>query len=42
MNGNRPSTREAVIIVPIVDEHLILIRGYAVGTESYDGLLEKD
>ncbi len=32
----RPSTREAVMIVPIVDEHLILIREYAVGTESYE------
>ena len=26
----RPSTREAVMIVPIVDDHLILIREYAV------------
>lgn len=24
------------MIVPIVDEHLILIREYAVGTESYE------
>lgn len=32
----RPSTREAVMIVPIVDDHLILIREYAVGTESYE------
>ena len=32
----RPSSREAVMIVPIVDEHLILIREYAVGTESYE------
>lgn len=32
----RPSTREAVMIVPIVDEHLILIYEYAVGTESYE------
>ena len=31
----RPSTREAVMIVPIVDDHMILIREYAVGTESY-------
>jgi len=32
----RPSTREAVMIVPIIDDHLILIREYAVGTESYE------
>ncbi|HDT2077391.1 MULTISPECIES: ADP compounds hydrolase NudE [Enterobacter] len=32
----RPSAREAVMIVPIVDDHLILIREYAVGTESYE------
>ena len=32
----RPSTHEAVMIVPIIDEHLILIREYAVGTESYE------
>ena len=32
----RPSAREAVMIVPIVDNHLILIREYAVGTESYE------
>ncbi|BDH44278.1 ADP compounds hydrolase NudE [Salmonella enterica subsp. enterica serovar Choleraesuis] len=32
----RPSNREAVMIVPIVDDHLILIREYAVGTESYE------
>ena len=32
----RPSSREAVMIVPIVDDHLILIREYAVGTESYE------
>jgi 8-oxo-dGTP pyrophosphatase MutT (NUDIX family) len=30
------SAREAVMIVPIVDDHLILIREYAVGTESYE------
>jgi ADP-ribose diphosphatase len=24
------------MIVPIVDDHLILIREYAVGTESYE------
>ncbi|MEA1063102.1 ADP compounds hydrolase NudE [Erwinia sp. HR93] len=32
----RPSGREAVMIVPIVDDHLILIREYTVGTESYE------
>lgn len=32
----KPSTHEAVLIVPIVDDHLILIREYAVGTESYE------
>ena len=32
----RPTNREAVMIVPIVDDHLILIREYAVGTESYE------
>lgn len=32
----RPSTREAVMIVPIVDDHLILIREYAVGIEAYE------
>jgi NUDIX domain. len=32
----RPSSREAVMIVPIVDDHVILIREYAVGTESYE------
>ncbi|MDV5354054.1 ADP compounds hydrolase NudE [Enterobacter asburiae] len=32
----RPSNREAVMIVPIIDDHLILIREYAVGTESYE------
>ncbi|ELW9440813.1 ADP compounds hydrolase NudE [Pluralibacter gergoviae] len=32
----RPSNREAVMIVPVVDDHLILIREYAVGTESYE------
>ena len=38
----RPSSREAVMIVPIVDEHLILIREYAVGTESLRaGLLQR-
>ena len=28
----RPTNREAVMIVPIVDDHLILIREYAVGS----------
>lgn len=32
----RPSGREAVMIVPVVDDHIILIREYAVGTESYE------
>ncbi len=32
----RPTGREAVMIVPVVDDHLILIREYAVGTESYE------
>lgn len=32
----KPSDREAVLIVPIIDDHLILIREYAVGTESYE------
>ncbi|WP_380183311.1 ADP compounds hydrolase NudE [Kalamiella sp. sgz302252] len=32
----KPTEREAVMIVPIVDDHLILIREYAVGLESYE------
>lgn len=32
----RPSDREAVMIIPIVDDSIILIREYAVGTESYE------
>jgi len=32
----KPSEREAVMIVPIVDNHLILIREYAVGLENYE------
>ncbi|MDF7679772.1 ADP compounds hydrolase NudE [Enterobacteriaceae bacterium ESL0689] len=32
----RPCDCEAVMIVPIIDDHLILIREYAVGTESYE------
>ena len=32
----RPAKREAVLIAPIIDDHLILIREYAVGIESYE------
>jgi len=32
----KPSGREAVMIVPIIDDNLLLIREYAVGTESYE------
>ncbi len=32
----RSSGREAVMIVPIIDDHLILIQEYAVGLESYE------
>lgn len=32
----RPAKREAVLIVPIIDDHLILIREYAVGIENYE------
>lgn len=32
----RPSGREAVMIVPIIDNELILIREYAVGIEEYE------
>ncbi len=32
----RPSLREAVIIVPVIGDHLLLIREYAVGTESHE------
>lgn len=32
----RPSPREAVMMVPIIDNCLVLIREYAVGTESYE------
>lgn len=32
----KPSQREAVMIVPIIDNELLLIREYAVGTESYE------
>ncbi|WP_414147975.1 ADP compounds hydrolase NudE [Erwinia sp. BNK-24-b] len=32
----KPTEHEAVMIVPIIDNHLILIREYAVGLESYE------
>lgn len=32
----KPSDREAVMIVPIIDNHLILIQEYAVGLETYE------
>ncbi|MBS0848266.1 ADP compounds hydrolase NudE [Citrobacter sp. JGM124] len=32
----KPTTREAVLIVPVINDHLILIREYAVGTDSYE------
>lgn len=32
----RPSEREAVMIVPIIDNHLLLIQEYAVGLETYE------
>ncbi|PKH23851.1 ADP compounds hydrolase NudE [Enterobacterales bacterium CwR94] len=32
----RPSDREAVMIVPIIDDHLLLIQEYAVGLECYE------
>ncbi|HHR6046233.1 TPA: ADP compounds hydrolase NudE [Providencia alcalifaciens] len=32
----RPAKCEAVLIVPIIDDHLILIREYAVGIENYE------
>ncbi|MCG8709681.1 ADP compounds hydrolase NudE [Brenneria sp. 4F2] len=32
----RPSGREAVMIVPIIDDELVLIREYAVGIEQYE------
>ncbi|MEB6857959.1 ADP compounds hydrolase NudE [Proteus cibi] len=32
----KPANREAVMIVPIIDDNLILIREYAVGIENYD------
>lgn len=32
----KPANREAVMIVPIINDSIILIREYAVGIESYD------
>ncbi len=32
----KPSSHEAVMIVPIIDNHLVLIREYAVGLENYE------
>ncbi|CUU22556.1 ADP compounds hydrolase NudE [Duffyella gerundensis] len=32
----KPSEREAVMIVPVIDDHLILIQEYAVGLETYE------
>ena len=32
----KPANREAVMIVPIINDDLILIREYAVGIENYD------
>ena len=32
----RPSEREAVMIVPIIDDHLLLIQEYVVGLETYE------
>ncbi|PWC11684.1 ADP compounds hydrolase NudE [Brenneria roseae subsp. americana] len=32
----RPSGRQAVMIVPIIDDELLLIREYAVGIEQYE------
>ncbi len=32
----QPSGREAVMIVPVIDDHIILIREYAVGIEDYE------
>ncbi len=34
INDTVQTNREAVMIVPIVDDRLILIREYAVGTDS--------
>ena len=32
----RPATRESVLIVPVVNNELILIREYAAGVDSYE------
>ncbi|UVK77271.1 MAG: ADP-sugar diphosphatase NudE [Sodalis sp. Fle] len=32
----QPSHREAVMIVPVMDDHLLLIREYGVGIEDYE------
>ncbi|MCR3755300.1 MAG: ADP-sugar diphosphatase NudE [Sodalis sp. Psp] len=32
----KPSYHEAVMIVPIIDDHLLLIREYGVGIEDYE------
>ncbi len=32
----KPSEREAVMIVPVIDDHLLLIQEYAVGLETYE------
>lgn len=32
----KPSEREAVMIVPVIDDHLLLIQEYAVGLEAYE------
>lgn len=32
----KPSDREAVMIVPLIKDHLILIREYGVGNEEYE------
>jgi len=32
----QPSDREAVMIVPVIDDHIVLIREYAVAIEDYE------
>ncbi|NIF24219.1 MULTISPECIES: ADP compounds hydrolase NudE [Pantoea] len=32
----KPTDREAVMIVPLIDDHLVLIEEYAVGLETYE------
>ncbi|AIN46902.1 ADP compounds hydrolase NudE [Candidatus Palibaumannia cicadellinicola] len=32
----QPSDRESVMIVPVIDDHLLLIREYGVGIEDYE------